>query len=104
MLNRLSFKAKIGLLVAAAILAVLVMAVTAALQSRSQITEARQQQLVTAVQAAHGVVMGFHAKAAKGEMSEADAKQAAADAVGMSRYGGPEGKTEYFYMSGTART
>jgi methyl-accepting chemotaxis protein len=98
MLNRLSFKAKIGLLVAAAILAVLVMAVTAALQSRTQITEARQQQLVTAVQAAHGVVMGFHAKAAKGEMSEADAKQAAADAVGLSRYGGPEGKTEYFYI------
>ncbi len=79
-------------------LAVLVMSVTAALQSRNQITEARQQQLVTAVQAAHGVVTGFQAKAAKGEMSEADAKKAAAEAVGLSRYGGPDGKTEYFYI------
>ena len=98
MLDRLSFKAKIGLLVVAAVLAVLVMSVTAALQSRAQITEARQQQLVTAVQAAHGTVLGYQAKAAKGEMSEADAKKAAAEAVGLSRYGGPDGKTEYFYI------
>ena len=98
MLNRLSFKAKIGLLVAASVVAVMLMAVTAALQSRTQITEGRQQQLVTAVQAAHGTVLGYQAKAAKGEMSEADAKKAAAEAVGLSRYGGPEGKTEYFYI------
>jgi len=98
MLNRLSFKSKIGLLVAAAVVAVLVMAVTAALQSRQQITDARRQQLVTAVQAAHGIVMGYQAKAAKGEMSQADAQKAAAEAVGLARYGGADGKTEYFYV------
>ena len=98
MLDRLSFKAKIGLLVVAAVLAVLVMSVTAALQSRAEITEARKQQLVTAVQAAHGTVLGYQAKAAKGEMSEADAKKASAEAVGLSRYGGVDGKTEYFYI------
>ncbi len=98
MLNNLSFKQKIGLLVGAGVLAVLVMSVTAVLDSRRMLTEARQQELVTAVQAAHGIVTGFQARAAAGQMSVADAQKAAAEAVGMSRYGGPEGKTEYFYI------
>jgi methyl-accepting chemotaxis protein len=98
MLNSLSFKLKIGLLVAVALVAVAILTVLSILQSRQQIQEARRDQLVTAVQAAHGVVTGFQAKARSGAMSEADAKKAAAEAVGLSRYGGPEGKTEYFYI------
>ncbi len=98
MLNQLSFKLKIGLLVAVALIAVAVLTVVATLQSRTQTTEARKQQLITAVQAAHGIVAGYQALAASGAMPVAEAQKTAAEAVGMSRYGGPEGKTEYFYV------
>ena len=98
MLNQLSFKMKIGLLVAVALVAVALLTIISTLNSRKQITEARKDQLVTAVQSAHGVVMGYQALAKAGTISEADAQKFAAEAVGLSRYGGPEGKTEYFYI------
>jgi methyl-accepting chemotaxis protein len=98
MLNQLSFKLKIGLLVAVALIAVALLTIISTLQSRTQITEARKEQLVTAVQAAYGVVVGYQAQAKSGALSEADAQKLAAEAVGLSRYGGPEGKTEYFYI------
>ena len=98
MLNQLSFKLKIGLLVAVALVAVAVLTITSTLQSRSQITEARKEQLVTAVQAATGIVTGYQALAVAGTLPVAEAQKAAAEAVGLSRYGGPEGKTEYFYI------
>ena len=98
MLNKLSFKLKIGLLVAVALVAVALLPIISTVNSRSQITVARKDQLVTAVQAAHGVVMGYQALAKAGTISEADAQRLAAEAVGLSRFGGPEGKTVYFYI------
>ncbi len=98
MLNSLSFKMKIGLLVAVALIAVALLTITATLQSRQQILDARKEQLVTAVQAAHGIVLGYQARAKAGTMSEADAQKASAEAVSLSRYGGPEGKSEYYYI------
>ncbi len=98
MLNQLSFKLKIGLLVAVALIAVAVLTVAATLQSRTLTTEARMQQLVTAVQTAHGIVAGYQALAVSGAMPVADAQKAAAEAVGLARYGGADGKTEYFHV------
>ncbi len=98
MIQGLSFKAKIALLVAASLLAVAVMAVVSVLDLRANIIQARQDQLVTAVQSVHTVVMGYKARADSGAMPLEEAQKAAALAVGLSRYGGPEGKTEYSYI------
>src|SRR3989338_6758576 len=98
MIHGLTFKLKIALFVAASLLAVAVMAVVSVLDIRTNIIQARQDQLVTAVQSMHNVVMGYKARADSGAMPLEDAQKAAALAVGLSRYGGAEGKTEYSYI------
>jgi methyl-accepting chemotaxis protein len=95
MLN-LSFKRKIGLLVGASILALILLTVASSLRMRSQIVEGRKGQLVTAVEAAYSIAAGFEAKASAGTMSKEDAQKAAKDAIRVARYGA-EAK-DYLYI------
>jgi methyl-accepting chemotaxis protein len=95
MLN-LSFKRKIGLLVGASILALILLTVASSLRMRSQIVEGRKGQLVTAVEAAYNIAAGFEAKATAGTMSKEDAQKAAKDAIRVARYGA-EAK-DYLYL------
>ena len=97
-MNKLGFKMKVLPMLGTALVALLFMAITALLQERSLIIESRREQLATAVQSAHSIVAAFQAKAASGAMSQEDAQKAAKDALRVSRYGGPDGKTEYFYI------
>ena len=97
-MSKLSFRSKILLMLATALVALLFMAVSALLQQRSQIIESRRELLTTAVQSAHSIVASYQAKAASGAMPVEEAQKAAKDALRVSRFGGPEGKTEYFYI------
>lgn len=91
-------RGKILLMLATALVALLFMAVSSLLQQRSQIIESRRELLTTAVQSAHSIVASYQAKAASGAMPVEEAQKAAKDALRVSRFGGPEGKTEYFYI------
>ncbi|TQN08165.1 methyl-accepting chemotaxis sensory transducer with Cache sensor [Acidovorax temperans] len=97
-MSKLSFKMKVMLMIGTALTALLIMAILSLLQERRLITESRKDMLTTAVQSAHSIVVGYQAKAASGAMSVEDAQKAAKDALRIARYGGPEGKTEYFYI------
>lgn len=97
-MNRLSFKSKIALMLATAIVALVITSVMTLLQERRLIIEARQEMLVTAVQGAHSIVEAYKHKADSGALSAEQAQQAAVDALRMSRYGGADGKAEYFYI------
>ncbi|MFY3386281.1 methyl-accepting chemotaxis protein [Paracidovorax sp. MALMAid1276] len=97
-MSKLSFKMKILLLIGTALAALLVMAIASLLQERRLIIESRQELLTTAVQSAHSIVTGYQAQAASGAMSVEDAQKAAKEALRLSRYGGADGKTEYFYI------
>ena len=97
-MSKLSFKMKIMLMIGTALVALLIMAVTSLLQERRLITESRKELLTTAVQSAHSIVAAYQAKAASGAMPQEEAQKAAKDALRIARYGGPEGKTEYFYI------
>ena len=85
-------------MIGTALTALLIMAILSLLQERRLITESRKDMLTTAVQSAHSIVVGYQPKAASGAMSVEDAQKAAKDALRIARYGGPEGKTEYFYI------
>ena len=91
-------RGKILLMLATALVALLFMAVSSLLQQRSQIIESRRELLTTAVQSAHSIVASYQAKAASGAMPVEETQKAAKDALRVSRFGGPEGKTEYFYI------
>eukprot|EP01030_Chromulinospumella_sphaerica_P006008 gene6008-5878_t len=97
-MSKFSFKMKVMLMIGTALTALLIMAILSLLQERRLITESRKDMLTTAVQSAHSIVVGYQAKAASGAMSVEDAQKAAKDALRIARYGGPEGKTEYFYI------
>jgi len=99
MLN-LSFKRKIALLVGASVLGLVIVTAVGSVRMRSQIVEGRRAQLVTAVESAYNIAAGFEAKATSGAMSKEDAQKAAKDAIRVARYGGPEGKSDYFYIFG----
>jgi methyl-accepting chemotaxis protein len=92
----LSFKQKIGVIVGAALVAVAALIVSSTVASGQRIMEARTEQLMTAVQSMQSIIEAYKAKADRGEMSQAEAQQAAAEAVRLSRYGA--GKVEYFYI------
>lgn len=72
-MQKLSFKAKILLMLASALLALIVMATLALVQERKLIIEQRQTTLLTAVQAAQSIVLGYKAAADSGKMSQEDA-------------------------------
>ena len=67
-MNALSFRGKILLMLATALVALLFMAVSSLMQQRSQIIESRSELLTTAVQSAHSIVASYQAKAASGAM------------------------------------
>lgn len=97
-MQKLSFKAKILLMLASALLALIVMATLALVQERKLIIDQRQTTLLTAVQAAQSIVLGYKAAADSGKMSQEDAQNAAIQALRLSRYSGAEGTSEYFYI------
>jgi methyl-accepting chemotaxis protein len=101
MFKNLAFKQKILLLVGVAIAGLLTLSAVAVVQVRNHISDGRQDQLVMAVQSAHSIVAAYQAKAASGAMSVEDAQKAAKDALRLSRYGGADGKADYFYIWNT---
>jgi methyl-accepting chemotaxis protein len=98
MLSKLRFTRKIGLLIGISLGGLLLMAGLTAWQTQQRIESDRKELLKSAVESIYSVVAGYHAKAAAGEMSTEDAQKAAALAVQLSRYGGADGRAEYFYI------
>ena len=100
MSSPLSFHRKIQLLVLSAVLSVIVVAGLAVRAEAGHIAEGRRAQLQTAVQSAHSIVLSYQAQAAAGKLSVADAQKAATEALQVARYGGADGKSDYFYIWG----
>ena len=98
MINNLSFKRKIGLLVVSAVVGLAVITGLSVLQTRSDITEGRKTALRTAVESTYNIVAGYQAAAAAGTMKVEDAQKAAAEAVRLARYGA-EGKDYFFILT-----
>ncbi|QCB47706.1 methyl-accepting chemotaxis protein [Hydrogenophaga sp. PAMC20947] len=96
MINTLTFRQKISLLIVAASLGIAAIAAVAVVQAKRLIETGRQGELVTAVQSAHSIVEGFRAQVQSGKLSDQQAQAAATEALRIARYGA-EGK-DYFYI------
>ncbi len=101
MIDQLSFKRKVSLLVVSSIAAFVVITGMSLFQTSDDIMEGRKTALRTAVQSAYNIVAGYQAAAAAGTLSEEEAKKAATEAVRLARYGGSDGTTDYFYLMTT---
>ncbi len=94
----MSFGRQIALLVGAALACVVLVTLQSAWSSRQEVRAGREVQLRSAVEAAYSIIAGYEARAAKGEMTLEQAQHAAREAVRTARYGGADGRTEYFYI------
>lgn len=98
MLSRFTFRHKIVLLVATAVLGFLVLSLVSTMRNERLVADGRRGELVTAVQSATNIAAAYQMRAAAGEMSADEAKKAAIDAIRVARYGGADGRSEYFYV------
>ena len=94
----MQFKQKIGLIVATAVAAVVVLSVVAGFQVRHHLVEGRQAVLVAAVQSAANIALAYEQQAAAGTLTKEEAQKAAKQAIKLARYGGENGKSDYFYI------
>jgi methyl-accepting chemotaxis protein len=104
MLESMTFKKKMYLLLAIAMLSTIAMSVVSSLQKRAALFDARRGQLMTGTEAAAEIVRGYVEQAETGKLPVEDAQKAAIDAVRHLRYGGKDGKSEYavlFKLDGT---
>ena len=97
MLNNLSLRARLVLIVSAAILGMVVIALLSAFNARTAMLEAHQEQIRTGVHGMYNIVSHYQSEAAAGKMSMEDAKRLAAESIRRARYGGADGKSEYYY-------
>ena len=99
--SSLTFKNKIALLAGVAIGGIVLVTAGAAWTLRAEIIDGRKAGLVMAVQSQRSIAAAFQAKAEKGEMTVEAAQKAAADALRGARFGGPDGKANYFFIWNT---
>ncbi len=92
-----SFKQRIAMLVLTAILGVIAMVGITAYQSYQELLSGRREALQSAVESVHRAVVGYQELAASGKLSQEAAQAAAKEVVRMARFGGKDGKAEYFY-------
>ncbi|MBO9680218.1 MAG: cache domain-containing protein, partial [Acidovorax sp.] len=91
----MSIAKRLGLLVGGAVLGVVVLATAFLVSERTLVMEERQSSVRQTVEVAHALVAQIHGQIAKGQLSEADAKQRALDALKALRYSG----NEYFWVN-----
>jgi len=94
-LNRLSVSRRLGTLVLCAVLGMFALITLFLVTERSLIMQERQANVRQTVETAHGVVVHFHEQAAKGTITEDEAKQRAIAAVRALRYS----ESEYFWIN-----
>ena len=92
-----SLRQRIGLLVLGAMLGVVAIVAITAYQSYQELLAGRRVALQSAVQSVYRTVLGYQELAANGKMSPEAAQAAARDVIRMARFGGADGKSEYFY-------
>jgi methyl-accepting chemotaxis protein len=94
-LRALSIARKLGLLTFSAIAGVVVLTALFLASERRLIMDERQSSVRQVVESAHGLLAHYHALAASGALSEAQAQQQAMQAIRGLRYSG----TEYFWIN-----
>jgi methyl-accepting chemotaxis protein len=95
---KLNFRQRIAALAITAIAGLVALTLAQAFASARDATQSRRDLLQASVESVYQIAAGYEAKAAAGTMTVEEAKKAALDAIREARFGGKEGKSEYFYV------
>ena len=97
MIDRMQLKTKIALLVIAALLGLISLTVFSALEMRLDLLNGRKEVIQSMLEGTHATLAAYQGQEAAGKLTREQAQKAAAEAIGMIRYGGKDGKSEYVY-------
>ncbi len=97
MFQKLKLSTKIALLVVASLLGLLFSATYSALTMHSDMLEARKLQIRSVTEAVFNTLNDLNEQAQNGKLTPEQARKAGIEAMRTARYGGSDGKTEYFY-------
>jgi len=97
MIDRMKLKSKIAGLVIAALLGLISVVVFSAIQMRQDLLQGRTEVIQSVLEGTHSTLSAYQAQEAAGTLTREQAQKAAAEAIGMIRYGGKDGKSEYVY-------
>ncbi len=93
-----SLKGQLLLLVGFAMAIMLVLELIAMREVHDSLMQGKRDQIESITQNAYSIAAEFHERARKGEMTEAQAQEAARLAIGKMRYGGESKRDEYMYI------
>jgi len=97
MIDRMKLKTKIALLVVAALLGLVSLVVVSAFDMKKDLLNGRKEVIQSVLEGTHATLTAYQAQVAAGTLTLEQAQKAAAEAIGMVRYGGKDGKSEYVY-------
>ncbi len=98
MFANLRLKSRMFILIALAVFGMGTITILGALGVSRDLHEGHQQTVKAAVEAAYNIIAGYQALEKAGKMSRSEAQKAAAESVRMARYGGTDGRSEYFHI------
>ncbi len=98
MLERMKLRSKIVALVVVALVGMVVLTLMAVQASKRDLVDGRKELIKSVVENGYNVLAHYQSLEAAGKLSREDAQRAAVAAIGASRYGGADGKTEYTYI------
>ena len=97
MIDRMKLKTKIALLVVAALIGLVSVVVFSAIEMKRDLQNGRREVIQSVLEGVHATLSAYQAQEVAGTLTREQAQQAAAAAIGMVRYGGQDGKSEYVY-------
>ena len=93
-----TLKSKVGLLLSFAVIGISIITIFNGIKSYYDIIDFRKAEVQKQVESAYNIIDGYKQLEASGKISKEEAQLQAKQAVKMARYGGKDGKTEYFYI------
>ena len=96
MISTLKLRTKIILLVAISLIGMVGLTAVAVFEMRRDLSDSRKIQIKSVTEALFNTLTDFQAQEKSGKLTREQAQKAALEAVRTARYGGQDGKTEYF--------
>ncbi|MBV5349601.1 cache domain-containing protein, partial [bacterium] len=97
MIDAMKLRTKIALLVIAALVGLMSLTIVAAFKMKQDLIDGRKEVIRSVLQGTHATLAAYQAQVAAGKLTLEQAQKAGAEAIGMVRYGGKDGKAEYVY-------
>jgi methyl-accepting chemotaxis protein len=97
MLSKLKFRTKVILLVVLSLIGMVGLTTVSVVEMKRDLSASKKAQIKSVSEALFNTIADFQAQEQGGKLTREQAQQAALAAIRTARYGGPDGKTDYFY-------